>query len=105
MFRMQWKLMFHKKQVWFAFLSSLLFAVFFFVYEMKNTVVYNIFGFWHYCGMGDSVEWSMFKVILSFLIAIPAMSFQWDVADRTLAAVCTRGNWKEYAVSCVIRTC
>ena len=99
MFRMQWKLMFHKKQVWFAFLSSLLFAVFFFVYEMKNTVVYNISGFWHYCGMGDSVGWSMFKVILSFLIAIPAMSFQWDVADRTLAAVCTRGSWKEYVKS------
>ncbi|MCI5620394.1 MAG: hypothetical protein MR355_02330 [Lachnospiraceae bacterium] len=96
MFRMQWKLMFHKKQVWFAFLFCLLFAVFSFAYEMKNPMVSNISGFWHYCGMGDSVSWSRFQVILSFLIAIPAMSFQWDVSDKTLAAICIRGSWKEY---------
>lgn len=96
MFRMQWKLMLRKKAVWFAFLISLAYAVVAFVYEKMNPIVTNVSGFWHYCGMGDSFEWSTFTLILSFLVAIPAMAFQWDVSDKTLAPVCVRGNWKEY---------
>lgn len=96
MFWMQWKLMFYKKPVWFAFLISLVYAIVAFVYEKCNPVVSNVSGFWHYCGMGDSFEWSSFTVALSFLVAIPAMSFQWDVSDKTLASVCIRENWKEY---------
>lgn len=96
MFRMQWKLMLHKKAVWFAFLISLVYAVVAFIYEKRNPMVTNVSGFWHYCGMGDSFEWSIFTMILSFLVAIPAMSFQWDVSDKTLASVCVRDGWKAY---------
>ena len=96
MFKMQWKLIFQKKAVWLAFLISLVHAIYAFIYEKMNPMVQNMAGFWHYCGLGDSSAWSRFIVILSFLIAIPAMSFQWDVSDNTIAAICVRENRKEY---------
>jgi hypothetical protein len=96
MFQMQWKVMLHKKSFWLAFLISLGYAIWAFVYEYQMTSWREVSGFWHYCGMGDLSQWNYFSVILCFLVALPAMSFQDDVSDRTLASIGMRGSRAAY---------
>lgn len=107
MFQMQWKLLWQKKTTWFVLLVNTALAIYFFTCEVRNPGWEDVSGFWHYCGMGDVWEWSSFYMVLSFLVAVPAMSFQNDVSSKCLAAIWVRENRTVYfkakikAVFCV----
>lgn len=71
-----------------------------FLQEYRHLEWGDVSGFWYYCGMGDNTpEWTIFSMILSFLVAIPAMAFQNDISAKTYTAIWTRTTRKEYFLS------
>ena len=99
MFRSQWVLIKKKKSVQLAFAISMVYAFISF-FLVRDELSNGFSGFWSYCGMGFNTQWDVYSIMLCFLVAIPAMSFQDDVLNQTLATVWVRDNRKEYLRAC-----
>ena len=95
MFRSQWKLITKKKSVQVAFVISIVYALVSF-FMVRGELSNGFSGFWSYCGMGFNTQWDVYSIIICFLVAIPAMSFQDDVLNQTIATVWIRSSRKEY---------
>lgn len=95
MFRSQWKLITKKKSVQVAFVISIVYALVSF-FMVRGELSNGFSGFWSYCGMEFNTQWDVYSIIICFLVAIPAMSFQDDVLNQTVATVWIRSSRKEY---------
>lgn len=96
MYKMQIKVMLHKKAFRIAFWISMIFAIAAFGYEKRLPHgIYN--ALYYYCGFGDTPHWSWYSALLCFLVAVPfATSFQDDLSDRTLGTILVRSSKKTY---------